>query len=136
MKSFVRKAASPFGATAGVDITPLLDVVFQLLLFFILNSALTQPTIEIELPASSQSSEYLEADLVISADKEGRIYFNDQHIALEEVEPALRAFAARSSRGEVIFRADGTLPYKDFFSILEASGTAGIENFHLAYEEE
>jgi biopolymer transport protein ExbD len=132
MKSFARKTAQ----TAGVDITPLLDVVFQLLLFFILTSALVQPTIEIDLPESGRSSEYLEADLVISADKEGRIYFNDRNITLEEIEPALRAFADRNSGGEVIFRADGTLPYKNFFSILEASGNAGIENFHLAYEEE
>jgi biopolymer transport protein ExbD len=113
-----------------------LDVVFQLLLFFILTSALAQPTIEIDLPESSRSSEYLEADLVISADKEGRIYFNDRNITLEEVEPALRAFAARNTGGEVIFRADGALPYKNFFLILEASGSTGIENFHLAYEEE
>jgi biopolymer transport protein ExbD len=136
MKSFARKTAPPFGATAGVDITPLLDVVFQLLLFFILTSALAQPTIEIDLPESGRSSEYLEADLVISADREGRIYVNDRNIALAELEPALRAFAARNSGGEVIFRADGVLPYRSFFSILEASGNAGIENFHLAYEEE
>jgi biopolymer transport protein ExbD len=132
MKSFARKTAQ----AAGVDITPLLDVVFQLLLFFILTSALVQPTIEIDLPESGRSSEYLEADLVISVDKEGRIYFNDRNIALEEIEPALKAFAARNSGGEVIFRADGALPYKNFFLILEASGSAGIENFHLAYEEE
>jgi biopolymer transport protein ExbD len=132
MKSFSRKITQ----AAGVDITPMLDVIFQLLLFFILTSALVQPTIELDLPESSRSSEYLEADLVISADKEGRIYFNDRNVALEEVEPALRDFAARSSGGEVIFWADGALPYKSFFSILEASGSAGIENFHLAYEEE
>jgi biopolymer transport protein ExbD len=132
MKSFARKAVQP----SEVNITPLLDIVFQLLLFFILTSALVQPAIELDLPESSRSSEYLEADLVISVDKEGRIYFNDRNIELEEVEPALRSFAARNSGGEVIFRADGALPYKSFFSILEASGTAGIENFHLAYEEE
>jgi biopolymer transport protein ExbD len=132
MKSFARKTDQ----TAGVDITPLLDVVFQLLLFFILTSALAQPTIEIDLPESGRSSEYLEADLVISADREGRIYVNDRNVALEEIEGALRAFAARDSGGEVIFRADGALSYKNFFSILEASGNAGIENFHLAYEEE
>jgi biopolymer transport protein ExbD len=132
MKSFARKTAQ----TAGVDITPLLDVVFQLLLFFILTSALAQPTIEIDLPESGRSSEYLEADLVISVDREGRIYVNDRNIALEKIEGSLKAFAARNSGGEVIFRADGALPYKNFFSILEASGNAGIENFHLAYEEE
>ena len=132
MKSFARKTTPP----GDVNITPLLDIVFQLLLFFILTSALVQPVIELDLPESSQSSDHLEADLVISADREGRIYFNDRNIALSEVETALRAFAARNSGGEVIFRADGALPYKDFFAILEASGAAGIENFHLAYEAE
>ena len=132
MKSFRKKTTQ----AGDVNITPLLDIVFQLLLFFILTSALVQPTIELDLPDSSQRSDYLEADLVISADREGRIYVNDRSIALTELEPALRAFAAQNSGGEVIFRADGVLPYKDFFAILEASGSAGIENFHLAYEEE
>ena len=132
MKSFSRKTAQ----SGEVNITPLLDIVFQLLLFFILTSALTQPVIELELPESGRSSEYLEADLVISADREGRIYVNDRNIAPAELEPALRAFAERNSGGEAVFRADGALPYKSFFSILEASGAAGIENFHLAYEEE
>ena len=132
MKSFSRKTTQ----SAEVNITPLLDIVFQLLLFFILTSALVQPVIELDLPESSQSSDYLEADLVISADREGRIYVNDRNVALEELEPALRAFAARNSGDEVIFRADGALPYKSFFAILEASGSAGIENFHLAYGEE
>jgi biopolymer transport protein ExbD len=132
MKSFARKTVQ----AGEVNITPLLDIVFQLLLFFILTSTLVQPSIELELPESSQSGGHLEADLVISADREGRIFFNDWNVAPEDVEPALRAFAVRNSGAEVIFRADGTLPYKDFFSILEASGSAGIENFHLAYEEE
>jgi biopolymer transport protein ExbD len=132
MKSFSRKTTQ----AGEVNITPLLDIVFQLLLFFILTSALAQPVIELDLPESSQSSDYLEADLVISADREGRVYVNDRNIALPELEPALRDFAALNSGGEVIFRADGALPDKNFFSILEASGAAGIENFHLAYEEE
>jgi biopolymer transport protein ExbD len=131
VKSFTRKAVQ----TAGVDITPLLDIVFQLLLFFILTSALAQPGIELELPESDQSNEALEADLVISVDREGRVFFNDLVVSLEEVEPSLRSFAAQNSDGNVILRVDNTASYGKFFSILDASRNAGINNLHLAYEE-
>lgn len=132
MKSFARKTTR----TSAVDITPLLDIVFQLLLFFILTSALVQPNIELDLPESSQNSETVEADLVISADKEGRIFFNDKNVLLEEVDPLLRSFAAQKSGGLVILRVDQALPYGKFFSILDASQSAGIKNLHLAHEEE
>jgi biopolymer transport protein ExbD len=131
MKSFARKTTQ----TAGVDITPLLDVVFQLLLFFILTSAILQPGIELELPESDQGNEALEADLIISADKEGRVFFNDRIIRPEDIEAALRSFAARNSNGNVILRVDSEATYGKFFSILDASRNAGIEHLHLAYEE-
>jgi biopolymer transport protein ExbD len=131
MKSFSRKTTQ----AAGVDITPLLDVVFQLLLFFILTSAMIQPSIELDLPESGKSSETLEADLVISVDKEGRVFFNDRMIGLEDIEAALWSFAAQNSNGNVILRVDSTASYGNFFSILDASRNAGIKNLHLAYEE-
>jgi biopolymer transport protein ExbD len=121
--------------TAGVDITPLLDVVFQLLLFFILTSAILQPGIDLELPESHQSNEVLEADLIMSADKEGRVFFNDRIVGPEEIESSLRTFAAQNSNGNVILRVDRAATYGKFFSILDASRKAGIKNLHLAYEE-
>jgi biopolymer transport protein ExbD len=132
MKSFARKPAT----TSTVDITPLLDIVFQLLLFFILTSALVQPNIELDLPESLQNTETVEADLVISVNKEGQVFFNDKNILVEEVEPLLRSFAGQKSGGLVLLRVDKALPYGRFFSILDASQNAGIKNLHLAHEDE
>jgi biopolymer transport protein ExbD len=131
MKSFARKTTQ----TVGVDITPLLDVVFQLLLFFILTSAVLQPGIELDLPESEQESKALEADLLISADKEGHVFFNEKMISLEEIEPSLRFFVSQNNNGNVILRVDSAAPYGKFFSILDASRKVGIKNLHLAYEE-
>jgi biopolymer transport protein ExbD len=131
MKSFARKTMQE----SGVDVTPLLDIVFQLLLFFILTSALIQPNIELDLPESKQESETAEADLIRSADKDGRIYFNDKAILPQEIEPLLRDFAAHNSSGLVILRIDKAVPYGNFFPILDASSSAGIKNLHLAHEE-
>jgi biopolymer transport protein ExbD len=131
MKPFAKKSMQ----ASGVDITPLLDIVFQLLLFFILTSALIQPNIELDLPESSQNNEIVEADLVISANREGHIFFNNKKVSLEEVEPLLRSFAGQNSDGVIVLRVDSALPYGNFFSILDASRNAGIENLHLAHEE-
>jgi biopolymer transport protein ExbD len=131
MKAFARKNTE----AVGIDIAPLLDVVFQLLLFFILTSALVQPGIELDLPESKQSNEVLEADFVISVDREGRVFLNDRMVNVEEVESSLRFFSAQNNNGNVIVRVDGAAAYGNFFSILDASRNAGIKNLHLAYEE-
>jgi biopolymer transport protein ExbD len=119
MKSFARKTTQ----AVGVDITPLLDVVFQLLLFFILTSALVQPGIELGLPESEQSSETLEADLIISADREGCVFFNERMVKPEEIESEFREFAARHSRGTVILRVDSAVPYGGFFRFSKRPAT-------------
>jgi biopolymer transport protein ExbD len=131
MKSFSRKTK----LSSSVDITPLLDVVFQLLLFFILTSALVSPSIDLDLPESNGSDNALEADLIISVDKEGHIFLNDLSVTLEEVESSLRIFSTQNNNAVVILRADSALPYGNFFSILNASRNAGINNLDLAYEE-
>jgi biopolymer transport protein ExbD len=131
MKSFSKKTT----LSSNVDITPLLDVVFQLLLFFILTSALVSPSIDLDLPESNGSDDALEADLIISLDKEGRIFLNERSVSLEELESSLRIFSAQNSNAVVILRADSALPYGNFFSILNASRNAGINNLDLAYEE-
>jgi biopolymer transport protein ExbD len=131
MKPLAKKTTQ----TAAVDITPLLDVVFQLLLFFILTSALVQPGIELDLPESNQNGEIIEADLVISAGKDGSVFFNDKIVRQDEIEPSLRFFAAQNADGTVILRVDSAVSYGVFFSILEASRNAGIKYLHLAYEE-
>jgi biopolymer transport protein ExbD len=131
MKPFARKKSEE----AGVDITPLLDVVFQLLLFFILTSALVQPAIELDIPESDQNSEALEADLVISVDREGRVFINDRIVSLEEIAASLWSFTAQNSNGNVILRVDNLASYGNFFSILDVSRKAGIKNLHLAHEE-
>ena len=112
-----------------------MDVVFQLLLFFILTSALTQPNIELNLPESHQDNETAEADLIISIDKEGHIFFNDKNVLLEEVEPLMLSFIRQNNGGLVILRIDRSASYGNFFSILDISRNVGIENLHLAHEE-
>ncbi|MDR3325358.1 MAG: biopolymer transporter ExbD [Spirochaetaceae bacterium] len=135
MRSFVKKSGGG-GKNPQVDITPLLDIVFQLLLFFILTSAMLQPTLELELPQSNQQEESVEADLIVSIDREDRLFLNDAPASREEAAQSLRALAAEKPDAIVILRGDGGLSYGKFFELLDLARNAGIKTLNLAYEPE
>jgi biopolymer transport protein ExbD len=132
MKPFLRRKPQ----SSGIDITPLMDIVFQLLLFFILTSAMLQPSLPLDLPGSPQKNEGTEADLVISIDAEGRIFLNDAPAPLEAVEPAIAALIREKPDAAVILRGDKLVQYGSFFEVLDTIRNGGIKTLSLAYEEE
>jgi biopolymer transport protein ExbD len=132
MKPFLRR--KPQGS--GIDITPLIDIVFQLLLFFILTSAMLQPSLPLDLPGSSQKNEGTEADMVISIDAGGRIFLNDVPASIEMVEPAIAALIRKKPDAAVILRGDRQVQYGSFFEVLDMIRNAGVKTLSLAYEEQ
>jgi biopolymer transport protein ExbD len=122
----------------GIDITPLMDIVFQLLLFFILTSAFIQPALSLDLPGSGREHEKPEADLLISLDREGRLFLNHHDTPLdpEELEEILRNFAAEKPEASLVIRGDRKVPYGSFFEVIDTARSAGVKTVSLAYEEQ
>jgi biopolymer transport protein ExbD len=120
----------------GIDITPLIDIVFQLLLFFILTSAMLQPGLPLDLPGSKEKNEGTEADLVISINAEGGIFLNETPVSLEMVEPAVSSLAGENPDAAVILRGDRQVRYGRFFEVLDIIRSTGIKTLNLAYDEE
>jgi biopolymer transport protein ExbD len=120
----------------GIDITPLIDIVFQLLLFFILTSAMLQPSLPLDLPGSKEKSEGAEADMVISINAEGEIFLNETPASIEMVEPAISALAGEKPDAAVILRGDRQVRYGRFFELLDIIRSTGIKSLNLAYDEE
>lgn len=72
----------------GVDLTPLIDVVFMLLIFFIMTTTFNKPILDIILPSSEQaeSNTVKEEELLLSIDKEGMYHYKDTLLSAEEVQ--------------------------------------------------
>ena len=64
-----------------VDLTPLIDVIFMLVIFFVMTMTFSKPVLDVVLPAA-QNSEVKKktAELVISVKSDGKYFFNDQEI--------------------------------------------------------
>lgn len=94
------------------DLTPLIDVVFLLLIFFMLSSSFVQVSgIPVVLPEATASSDMSVDKLVVSIDKKNNIYFNDKSMDWESLTEQLQKCKLQWNADTVIVRADKNTEY-------------------------
>lgn len=90
-----------------LDIAPLIDIVFLLLIFFMLTAHfITQPGIEITLPAAKTATIEEIEHVIVFISQEDEIFLNDEQIDIEVLRPALEAKLEASQKKTVILKAD------------------------------
>lgn len=116
-----------------LDMTPLVDVVFQLLIFFLLTSTYVQQqddsntsSVPVELPESSlNASQQAPDELVISISESGAVFIGDEEVSLDELAGRLTQTARSKPETIVLVRGDQRVPYGrvgQVMSIVRASG--------------
>ncbi|MBU4212294.1 MAG: biopolymer transporter ExbD [Verrucomicrobia bacterium] len=121
----------------GINTTPMMDVIFQLLIFFVLTSSLTKPTqIELNLPDSTSGTKATsEKTLVVSyqlRDGLPLILLDNQPVAsLDELEAQMKARAAGAAVCPVDIRIEKTVPYQDVIAVMDTVRDAGYPKFSL-----
>lgn len=90
-----------------LDIAPLIDIVFLLLIFFMLTANfIMQPGIKITLPTAKTAQPQEEEDIVVFISQENDIYLNERKISIEELKDALEEKLEASQKKSVILKAD------------------------------
>ena len=116
-----------------LDMSPLIDCVLQLLIFFMLSSTFASPKVRIDLPQTSISSGATQSDsIVVTAGTAGGLFVNQSPVSLETMESFLRVELEKSESGKVVFRGDKTVSYGVFSKVMEAARRAGAKKFDLA----
>ena len=78
---------------SNVDMTPMLDVVFQLIIFFLVSTTFSiLPGIKLNLPQSRTAEGTNTMGLTITAQSNGNLYFNDKQVSIEELKGELASF--------------------------------------------
>jgi len=123
------------GVIADINITPLLDLAWVLLVIFILTTTALVQGIEVKLPESADHKEEVETEVAtVSLDKAGRVFLNDEPIEVEALEEKLRLFKLANPNLPVILRADRSLVYAEVVTVLDAIKKVPVENLALATE--
>ena len=74
------------GIRSNVDMTPMIDIVFQLILFFLVSTTFAiLPGIKLKLPSSRTSEGTSYQGITITADADGLLFFNEKEVAIDEL---------------------------------------------------
>lgn len=120
---------------ADINITPLLDLAWVLLVIFILTTTALVQGIDVKLPEASDNKEEVETEVAtVSIDKAGVIYLNDAPIELVALGEKLKLFKTANPNLPVILRADRALVYAEVIEVLDTIKSVPVENLALATE--
>ena len=114
--------------------TPMLDVVFILLIFFIITTSFIQEAgINVAL-SQTQSATPQEASIRVSIDRHGEIWLKDQAVDIRTLQSVLRKMHLENPQSAVIILADNASDNASLVKVLEQVHRAGIENIAIAAE--
>ena len=121
-----------------INLTPLIDVVFLLLIFFMVSTTFQKETrIKIELPEATTeaSAEEVPKVLDVSVDKAGTFYVNEKEVVNTELATLKRAIE-KAARGEkdlpVVISADARTPHQAVIKVLDAASSLGFVRMTFA----
>jgi biopolymer transport protein ExbD len=121
-----------------VDPAPLINVVFLLLLFFVLNSSLVMQTgFGVSLPASGNTPVREDFQtLVVTVARDDLLFFKDQPITLDKLEQTLREAVQQTRVHNLIIKADRQVSIGTETEIMSAANRAGITTVNMAARPE
>jgi biopolymer transport protein ExbD len=124
-----------------VSLTPLIDVVFLLLIFFMVTTTFdNDASLKIELPKASntvQSQE--EKNLEVVIDRKGQYYMDGKTLLdgqSRTLESALSKLTKKYSVEKITIRADAQTPHQSVVSVMDAAGKIGINKVFIATSSE
>lgn len=118
-----------------LDIAPLIDIVFQLLIFFMLTSSfIFQPGIKVNLPKAVTSEVIHEKNLIILITANNYIYLNDRVITMSELASRLR-IAAKENK-PLLIKADRRASLGKVVEVWDMCRDEGISQINIATSQE
>lgn len=111
-----------------INITSLIDVMFMLLVFLMISSTfLDQPGIKLELPKADSSVVVEQKDYVLFVDKAGKMYLNNNDVALETLEAKIKDALPKMKDSALILKADQDVSHGAVVKIMDIVRKGGVK---------
>jgi|TARA_B110000116_G_C16466192_1_gene416048 biopolymer transport protein ExbD len=131
-----RRRRGPEEDKQELDVTPMIDCVFLLLIFFMVTTVFKQPySLRVTLPEATQSVIVEEKKLVASIDADGRMEINRHPVDLASMEAILRREKQKTRSLTLIVRTDKATKHRHVLDLFEVAKRVGIEKIPLATDE-
>ena len=123
-------------ADVVVDVTPLIDIIFQLVLFFMVSTTfVTSPGIEVDLPRSSSDTILRDKDdIKLWVTSEGAVYVDDYPVDWASLQAALGAAAKSNPATLIIIKADRDVDHGRVVAVMDLARSLGLNRLAIATE--
>ncbi|RKY27559.1 MAG: biopolymer transporter ExbD [Candidatus Omnitrophota bacterium] len=119
-----------------LNIAPLIDVIFLLLIFFMLSSHfITQPGIKITLPTAQTAKLHPEEDIIVSITSDNNLYLNGERVNLDNFLEKLRIKLNKSQKKTVIIKADEKIDLGLAVKVMDIAKQAGSEGLVISTKQ-
>jgi len=116
-----------------IDMTPLIDMVFILLIFFIVATSFVRESgVEVNRPQALSATAKEKISMVIGITSAGRIFMEGQEIDIQNVMGRMNSFLAEVPGGSVVIVADKNCPTGVTIKVLDYCRLAGVTNLSVA----
>jgi len=123
-------------ATVVLDLTPLIDCIFQLLIFFLLTASfITTPNLGVELPkASSKASTTQQRDLIVVVTRKGEIQYEGSNLSQAELMRRLQKVYKERPTSRVLIQADRKAYHGNVVKVMDVAKTIGFRRLGVAIQ--
>ncbi|MCF6263749.1 MAG: biopolymer transporter ExbD [Xanthomonadales bacterium] len=121
---------------AEIDITPMLDVVFIMLIFFIVTATFVKEAgIDVNRPDAATAVKKEKANILIAIGANNDIWIDKRMIDIRSVRPNIERLHAENPQGSVVIQADKESKTDTLIQVMDAARQAGVYNVAIAAQD-
>jgi biopolymer transport protein ExbD len=121
---------------SAIDITPMLDVVFIMLIFFIVTATFVKEAgIDVNRPDAATAVKQEKANILIAISATNEIWIDHRRIDVRSVRPNIERLHAENPQGSVVIQADKESKTETLIKVMDAARSAGVFNVAIAAQE-
>ena len=118
------------------DLTPMLDVVFIMLIFFIVTATFIKETgVEVNRPDTETAEMKKTVSLLVGVARDSGVWIDKKKVDIRNVRPTMERLHAENPKGGLVIQADGESKVEKVLAIMDAARAIGINQVAIAGEE-
>ncbi|MCP5067807.1 MAG: biopolymer transporter ExbD [bacterium] len=131
----MRRLSRESNDDVGVDLTPMLDVVFIMLIFFIVTTSFVKESgLDVNRPEAATAERKERGNILVAISHNDQIWIDRQQVDVRAIRAHIERMHAENPQGSVVIQADKNSRTGLLVEVMDAARLAGVENVSLAAE--
>jgi len=120
----------------GPDMTPMIDMIFQLLIFFLLTSFFILPAVNVALPRSRSQQTQPPSALSLTIERDGGLLLAGRRVEMDELAALLATTLVQRDDRTVVIQSDRGVPFGRVVQVMEAARDGGAQDISFLVERD